>query len=143
MAIIKKPDLSVIIVTYNSEKFIDRCLNAIKNHQTIIIDNNSRDNTIKIAEKHNPKIIINKKNYGYAKAANIGIENAHSDYILLINPDIYLQEDTIENAILFMHQNKECDIQGPRLMDDNGELIFSCKRFPTLKDAAGTTTWHL
>ena len=137
MTIIKKPDLTVVIVTYNSEKFIDRCLNSIRNHQIIIVDNNSSDNTIKIAEKHNPKMIINKKNYGYARAANIGIDNSHGDYILLINPDIYLQEDSIDNIILFMRQNKKCDVQGPQLMNDDGELIYSCKRFPTLKSAAG------
>jgi len=137
MTKIKETELTVVIVTYNSEKFIDRCLNSIKNNQIVIVDNNSSDNTIKIAEKHNPKIIISNKNYGYAKAANIGIENSHGDYILLINPDIYLQEDTIEDLIIFMHKNKECDVQGPKLLDDNGELIFSCKRFPTLKDAAG------
>ena len=134
---IDKPDLTVIIITYNSEKYLDRCLGSVKNYNVVIVDNSSKDNTIKIAKKYNVKIVVNAKNYGYAKAANIGIRNADSDYILLINPDVYLQNDTIKNMALFMRQHKKCDIQGPKLFNDNGELIYSCKRFPTLKAAFG------
>lgn len=137
MTEISNNELTVIIITYNSEEYINRCLNSINGFPVIIIDNNSKDNTIKIAEKHKVKIIINKKNYGYAKGANIGIANANTDYILLVNPDVYFREDTIEKMLQFMRQHKECDIQGPKLIDDNGGLIYSCKRFPTFKDALG------
>jgi N-acetylglucosaminyl-diphospho-decaprenol L-rhamnosyltransferase len=130
-------ELTVIVITYNSDKYLNRCLDSIEGYQVIVIDNCSKDNTIKIAEKHKVKIIINKKNYGYAKAANIGTRNSNSDYILLINPDVYFKEDTIKKMLLFMQQHKECDIQGPKLVNDKGKLIYSCKRFPVLKDVIG------
>lgn len=128
-------ELTIIIITYNSERYLNSCLNSIKNHKIVIVDNNSKDNTLEIAKKHNVKTIVNKTNYGYAKAANIGINNSNSDYILLINPDVSFQEDTIEKMLCFMRENKRCDVQGPKLINSKGELLYSCKRFPRLKDA--------
>ena len=126
--------LTIVVITYNSEKYIDRCLSSIKSHRIVVVDNNSRDNTVKIARNYNVKIIVNRKNHGYAKGANIGINNSNSDYVLLINPDVSFQKDSIEKMLVFMKQHKECDIQGPKLIDDNGKLLYSCKRFPRLQD---------
>jgi len=135
--------LTIIIVTYNSEKYIKRCLESLKQYKKdmtkdiMIVDNNSSDNTLKIAKIFNINIIKNKQNLGYAKAANIGIKKAGSRYILLINPDIYFEKDTIKDMLDFMKNNQDCDIQGPKLFDENKNLIFSCKRFPTIKAILG------
>lgn len=137
MVEIDNQELTIVVITYNSEKHLNRCLNSIKKHQIIVVDNNSIDNTIKIAENYNVKIIVNEKNYGYAKGANIGINHSNADYILLINPDVCFQKDTIEKMLIFMKQHKECDIQGPKLIDNNEKLLYSCKRFPKIRDVIG------
>jgi len=107
-----KLPLTIIIVSFNSEKYIDKCIRSIfnskydaKNLQIIIVDNNSTDSTISkinsLIQKHkNINLIQNKKNIGFAKAINIGIkESFKTEFIMLLNPDIQLNKSTIINLI--------------------------------------------
>ena len=90
-----KHTLSVIIVNYNVEYFLEQCLNSVVNalngidSEIFVVDNNSLDNSVEMVRTKFPtvKCIENKKNVGFSKANNQAIELSNSKYILLLNPD--------------------------------------------------------
>lgn len=130
-------DLTIVIVTYNSSKFIKECLDAVKGYDTIVIDNDSKDKTIHIAKNYDIKIIENSKNIGYGRAANIGIRMAQSEYVLLLNPDVILTRESIEEMVNFMRITPECDIMGPKMLDAEDKLYPSCRKFPKTRAIIG------
>ncbi len=111
------PLVSIILLTYNSEKFLTWCLNSIlkqayPNIEIICIDNNSVDNSLKIIEQFfcstkNIKLIKNKKNIGYASGHNLGIKNSCGEYILCLNPDVILEPSYIAHCLALFTKNKE------------------------------------
>ena len=106
--------VSIIIPTYNSEKYLKRCINSIcnqtyKNIEIIIIDDGSTDNTFNICEEYSKKDdrvkFIHKKNEGVSVARNIGIENANGKYIMFVDSDDWIENNTVE--ILYNISKKE------------------------------------
>jgi len=101
-------NITFIIVTYRSENIIEKCLKKIPKKCKIIIVENSNDFYLKkkIKKKYpRTKFLINKKNYGYGKANNIGILNTKTKYAFILNPDAILQKNTIfelKKAIKFL-----------------------------------------
>ncbi|MBP8638421.1 MAG: glycosyltransferase [Dictyoglomi bacterium] len=115
--------VSVIIVTYNSSSTIDKCLNSILSNtdmpfEIIIVDNNSKDDTVKIcrdilSKTHIPyKIIENEKNMGYARGANRGVEASSGEYVVFMNPDVFVFEGWIKNMVRYL-QIKDVGAVGP------------------------------
>jgi len=132
-------DLSIIIVTWNSQEFIRNCLDSIFlsqgnfSSEVIMVDNGSSDETAKIVEELYPQVnlIQNKKNLGYAKANNQGIEEARGEYILLLNPDTQVLEDALSLMYEFMEEHPELGALGPRLLNPDKSVQASCREFPT------------
>lgn len=92
-----KKKLSIIILAYNSQHYIRRCLDSLTSErllikEVIVVDNNSSDDTIDEINKAKitTRIIKNKKNFGFSKGINIGVKSASGDEILILNPDITL-----------------------------------------------------
>jgi len=131
--------LSIIIVTWNSERFIRNCLDSILQNgwelhpEIILVDNNSSDQTVKIVEENYPRVNIvrNKDNLGYAKANNQGIENSQGEYLLLLNPDTEVLENSLILMIQFMQENPRTGALGPQLLNPDGTIQPSCREFPT------------
>ena len=135
--------VSIIIVTYNSEKEIDNCIISLLpqlheiNGEILIIDNNSTDNTISQInnfECKNISIVRNNGNFGYTKANNQGIKNAKSDYILFLNPDTIVPNGTIKNLLDEIIDNKNLWAIAPQLRFPDGSVQKSCRRFPRRRD---------
>jgi len=132
-------DLSIVIVTWNSQGFIRNCLDSIFLSQgnftseIIVVDNGSVDETAKIVEQLYPQVnlIQNKKNLGYAKANNQGIEKAKGEYILLLNPDTQVLEDSLSLIYEFMEENPKIGALGPKLLNPDESIQSSCREFPT------------
>jgi GT2 family glycosyltransferase len=132
-------DLSIIIVTWNSQEYIRNCLDSIFlssgnfNSEVIAVDNGSSDQTTKIVEELYPHVnlIQNKTNLGYAKANNQGIEEARGEYILLLNPDTQVLEDALSLMHEFMEQNQKVGALGPKLLNPDRTVQSSCREFPT------------
>lgn len=123
--------VTVIVVTFNSEKYIRKCLNSIiKNFPSdstkriIVIDNNSRDNTVNIALSFSNKlveVITLKKNIGFAKAVNIGIKKQQkSKYYLLLNPDTEILKGSI-NTLIQTAESNDAGICGGKTVGFKGE----------------------
>lgn len=99
----QKNTISVIIVVFNSEKYIKKCLDSLENQsispdQIIIVDNNSTDNTAGLCKRDNINIeyLKNNSNTGFSFANNQGISKANSEWILCLNSDVVLESDFIE-----------------------------------------------
>ncbi len=136
-------DISVIIVNYNVKELLEQCINSIFSASTkldvevIIVDNNSFDGSVQyIKEKFpgNPrlKIIESPVNMGFAKANNLGAREAEGEYLLILNPDTILQEDTLDKSLEFYKSVKDIGALTCKLILPNGKLDLACRRsFPT------------
>ncbi|MBI4929690.1 MAG: glycosyltransferase [Bacteroidetes bacterium] len=128
--------LSVIIVNYNVEHFLEQCLHsvekAVKNIPTeiFVVDNSSVDGSIEMVKKKFPevKIIANEKNLGFSRANNQAIKEAKGEYVLLLNPDTVVQEDTFEKTIKFMDEKKDGGALGVMMLDGKGNFLPESKR---------------
>lgn len=128
--------LSIIIVNYNVKHFLQQCLQSVYKSigdlgvEIIVVDNNSVDKSIEMLREHFPKLklIINDKNVGFAKANNQAIKQAKGNYILLLNPDTVIQEDTLIKTISFLEQNKKAGALGVKMLDGNGLFLPESKR---------------
>ena len=137
-------DLSVIIVNYNVEYFLEQCLNSVimasekLNVEVFVVDNNSIDGSVKMLKKKFPSVLLieNKKNYGFSKANNQAIEKAQGRNILLLNPDTVVEESTFKKVVDFMDENPDAGGLGVRMVDGKGNFLPESKRgLPTPKVA--------
>ncbi len=136
-------DISVIIVNYNVKELLEQCIKSIitsgnnLNIEIIVVDNNSFDGSVEYLEARFPhypplKVISNKTNLGFAKANNIGVRESKGKYVLILNPDTVLQEDTLKKCISAYENNTEIGALTCKLVLPNGKLDLACRRsFPT------------
>ena len=112
-------DITLILVTYRSEKLILKNLEVLKKFSTIIVDNsNSEKLEIIIKKYENIKLIRSSKNLGYGKANNLAVSFANTPFILIINPDIILNENSISALFVeFLKDPENIGILGPSLYD--------------------------
>ncbi len=119
---IEREPFSIIIVSYNSSDTIKECIQSvldsclIENDEIIIVDNNSKDNTVKIVESFNDsriKIIKNSENLGYSKAANQGAELSKNPYLVFLNPDTVVISKDWLNRFYKELQDKQVAMVGP------------------------------
>lgn len=132
-------DLSIIIVNYNVKEFLQNLIHSIEKAslnlttEIIIIDNASDDGSVEFIREKFPQInlIANKTNLGFGKANNIGLKQAKGKYILLINPDTIVAEDTFEKMIQFFESNDNVGLAGCKILNPDGTLQLACRRsFP-------------
>ena len=112
-------DITLILVTYRSERLILRNLEVLKQFPVIIVDNSNSDELDLIVHKYNNiKLIKSSKNLGYGKANNLAIKSAITSFILIVNPDIILNVDSINNLFKsFLKDPDNIGILGPSLYD--------------------------
>ncbi len=135
--------LSIIIVSYNSLNYLRDCLDSINNNkpsasfEITVVDNASSDGTVKAMRKDYPylKLIENTRNKGFAAANNMAIKSSSSEYILLINSDCQVYANSIDRLLEFADANDDAGIAGPRIINNDGSLQFSCRKFPSFFDA--------
>ena len=132
-------DLSIIIVNYNVKEFLQNLIHSIEkatknlSSEIIVIDNASTDGSIELLKSKFPsiKLIENKTNLGFGKANNIGIQVSKGKYIVMINPDAIVSEDTFIKMINFFEENSEAGLATPKILNPDGSLQLGCRRsFP-------------
>ncbi len=140
MATPNKMKLSVIIVSYKVPYFLEQTLLSVQKAaqhvetEVIVVDNNSRDNSVSMVQEKFPwvRLIANTQNTGFATANNQGIEIAKGAYILFLNPDTVVREDTFEQVIDFMSENPQIGGLGVKMIDGTGVFLPESKRgFPS------------
>lgn len=131
-----KYKIAVIIVNYNVEFFLEQCLNSVQkalenvSGQVFVIDNNSIDGSVEMVERKFPQfnLIANKDNKGFSKANNQGILLTDAEYILLLNPDTVVEEDTFSKVIEYMDVHPKTGGLGVRMLDGKGQFLPESKR---------------
>jgi GT2 family glycosyltransferase len=133
--------LSIIIVNYNVKYFVEQCLQSVFKASTniscevIVVDNNSKDGSVEMISQKFPQvsIIANKENPGFSKANNQAIANAKGEYILLLNPDTLVSENTFDICIAYMQKHANCGALGCKMIDGTGQILPESKRgFPKI-----------
>ncbi len=129
-------ELSVIIVNYNVKHFLEQCLHSVQNAsknstvEIFVVDNNSVDGSAQLINNKFPNLhfIENKENVGFSKANNQAIKLAKGKYILLLNPDTVVEEDTFEKVISFMNTHPDAGGLGVKMIDGKGTFLPESKR---------------
>ena len=146
-----KVDISIIIVSWNVRNLLGRCLQSVKKSvaearrhghnitvEIIVIDNASNDGSAKFVKAEFPKVrlIANNCNLGFAKANNQATETSRGRYLLLLNPDTEIIGNSLCEMFSFMEDQPAVSAIGPKLINADGSLQRSCRRFPTVWSAA-------
>lgn len=144
------PKVYFIILTYNSASCIKRCLASVfrskyPDFEVVVVDNNSKDGTAEIVRKNFSKahLIINDENLGFAAGCNVGIRfclEKMADYVMLLNPDAQVQEDSLDELMAAALDFKQGGIISPLIMEKNTDSVwFAGAKIEWLK----TRTVHL
>jgi GT2 family glycosyltransferase len=128
--------LSIIIVNYNVKYFLEQCIRSIDAAEcahlaeVIVVDNNSKDGSVEMLRTRFPKVklIVNDHNPGFSIANNQGLAIAQGEYILFLNPDTLVGEDTLKRCLYFMDQHPDAGALGVKLLDGAGQFLPESKR---------------
>ena len=128
--------LSVIIVNYNVKEELTFCLSSVQQAlqgiegECFVVDNHSADGSCDIVKTLFPwvTLIENDDNLGFARANNIAIKNAVGEYILLLNPDTVVEQDSFAKMIAFMDEHADCGGLGVKMLDAQGAFLPESKR---------------
>ena len=121
--------VSVVLITFNSAPYLSRCLAGLQ-HQTqsdlelIVVDNASGDDSLKLAAPHARRVIPNDRNMGFAVAVNQGIAATSGDYVLTLNPDVFLERDYVALLVQALEaRGKPWGLATGKLMRGRGSEI--------------------
>ncbi|MBP5710257.1 MAG: glycosyltransferase [Bacteroidales bacterium] len=132
----KSVKLSVVIVNYNVEHFLEQCLLSVQkamagiDTEVFVVDNASKDNSLAMINDKFPwvKVIANKENVGFARANNQALRAVSGEYVLLLNPDTVVQEDTFAKTLAFMDATPDSGGVGVKMVNGKGEFLPESKR---------------
>ena len=120
--------ITVVINTFNSEDKIRQCLNSIDSRVRIIIVENSNNFSFKDEiekEYSNVNCLLSGRNLGYAKGNNLGLSKVKSDYALILNPDAFLEKDTLDRLLSTAYKFKDFSIIGPAKQDEFSDFVIN------------------
>lgn len=129
-------DLSVVIVNYNVKHFLEQCLISVirasrsLSVEVIVVDNHSLDGSVEMVRKKFPSVslIASPKNLGFSKGNNLALQDAKGEFVLLLNPDTIVEEDTFEKVVAFMREHDDAGGLGVRMLDGKGRFLPESKR---------------
>lgn len=136
-------DLSVIVVSFNSAAFLERCLASVDawlrgvDHHVCVVDNASSDGSVALVHRLFPRVevIANRENLGFAAGVNRGLRATEGRYVLWLNPDAELLDGGARDLIDYLGTHPRVGIVGPQLVDPSGEVQLSCRSFPSYRTA--------
>ncbi|MDZ4700913.1 MAG: glycosyltransferase [Rhodothermales bacterium] len=133
-------DLSVIIVNYNVREFLEQALRSVERAcadlsvEIFVVDNNSADSSTSMVRSRFPRVhlIANTANTGFSKANNQAIRLARGRFLLILNPDTIVQEDTLSTMVRFMERHPDAGALGCKILNPDGTFAPESRRaFPT------------
>lgn len=134
------PDVSIIIVNWNTSDLLAKCLRCVEttvkqaSYEIWVVDNASTDGSPDMVRRDFPnvRLIANAENAGFARANNQAMKLASGRYVLLLNSDAFVKDNTIDYMVRFMDTHPEAGMAGCKLLYEDGRLQPSCSTFPTL-----------
>ncbi|OGH18136.1 MAG: hypothetical protein A2868_00955 [Candidatus Levybacteria bacterium RIFCSPHIGHO2_01_FULL_40_15b] len=158
------PKVSIIVLTYNSEKYIEKLLESIvkfnkdSNYEIIVVDNNSEDGTVRLIQNSKLpstplgtsksqsanwrtkfKIIENKENVGFSRGINMGAREAKGEYLLFINPDAEWNSGSVNNFVSLFEGDDKIGVIGGKILTKDGSSEKSAGRFLKTSEVFLTT----
>ena len=141
-------DVSIIIVSYNTAHLIADCLESVQNSSGVekeifVVDNASSDNSVELITARFPavKLLANKDNKGFGAANNQGMLACNGRYVIFLNPDTTIAQDTLQKAIFYMDENQPIGLAGAKILNPDGSLQPSVSyKYPGEKFATGELT---
>jgi len=135
-------DLSIIIVSWKVKDKLKANLQAlyaskgVLSYEIFVVDNNSQDGSVEMVRTAFPqvKLIANSENLGFAKANNQALKEAKGNYLLLLNPDMLVNCDTLINSLTWARNNQQAVVASCQLVTLQGKIIKHVRHFPTLFD---------
>ncbi|MCX6378162.1 MAG: glycosyltransferase family 2 protein [Armatimonadetes bacterium] len=134
-----RPDLSIVIVSYNTREMLRDCLNALPagaqdlTTEVFVVDNNSPDGSIEMVQKEFPSVICiaNRDNAGFTKANNQALKLAQGEFVVILNPDTETELRSMTTLVNFLREHTDTGAVGPKLLNTDGSLQHNGRRFPT------------
>lgn len=138
------PDLSVIIVNYNTAEVTAKSITSVISNsgrlvvELIVVDNGSTDGSVEYLTAQFPQITVVDTGYngGYAWGNNVGIHRSRGRYVLILNPDALVLDDTLERAVALLEKHPDIGLLGARAYLENGRQQLTVFRHPTLRNMA-------
>ena len=138
--VLNEMELEILILSYNTRELLGDCLSSIYQKirgiefGVIVVDNGSGDNSTEMIKTEFPqvKLIENRDNLGFARANNQAIRQSGARYLLLLNPDTSLANNSCSEMLRFMDEHPEVGILGCRLLNTDGTIQPSNSSFPNL-----------
>lgn len=138
------PDLSVVILNYNTAEHVRACLASLPagcdglRYEVIVVDNASPRPGIDAAVAAHPgvRLLKRRRNGGFSAGINTGLRAARAEAVLILNPDTTLASGAAASMLCFLRAHPEIGVLGPRILNEDGTLQLSCRRFPTFAAAA-------
>jgi N-acetylglucosaminyl-diphospho-decaprenol L-rhamnosyltransferase len=133
--------LGIIIVHYNTCDDLDRCLTSIRDnapqcdYEVVVVDNASQAVQLADVQRTHPECqwVVNSENVGYARGCNLGMSCVGADYYLMLNPDIVVEPGAIDELLAFADRHPKAGLVGPQLLNEDGSVQDSCRRFYTFR----------
>lgn len=128
--------LSVVIVSYNVRSYLEECLKSVQEAlegiegEVFVVDNHSDDDSVEIVRQVYPwvNLIVNLENLGFAKANNQAIRRAQGEYVLLLNPDTVVTQDTFRGVLAFMDEHPKVGSAGVMMCYEDGSRAPESRR---------------
>ncbi len=135
----KNPDLSIILVNYNTRDHLRQCLASLFEMESgpscelFVIDNGSEDDSVEMVREQFPDVdlIVNEENLGFSRANNQGIRSSTGRNVLLLNTDTVVQPNAIETMFGFLNENPHVGVVGAKLLNEDLTVQAGSKAFPT------------
>jgi GT2 family glycosyltransferase len=126
-------EVSVVVVTYDSLPWVERCLESVRGHETIVVDHGSTDGTLELVRERFPEArVIQQENRGMGGGNNAGMRAARGRYLFLLNADAWIVDGALERLAAHLDAHPDIAVAGPRLLNPDGSLQRSVRGFPTL-----------
>lgn len=131
-----KVDISIVIVNYNVKAFLEQCLMAIERAthklsvEVLVVDNASVDGSQAMVRRRFSEVhlIENSKNLGFSRANNLALKKARGTYVLVLNPDTLIQEDTLLILKGYLDEHKDVGAVGCKLINPDGSFQITSRR---------------
>lgn len=128
--------VSIVIVNYNVRDFLEQCLHSVFraadgiDSEVFVVDNHSVDGSQAMVRNKFPQVnlIENKENLGFSRANNQALIRVRGEYVLILNPDTVLEEETIRKCVLFMDSHPEAGALGVKMINGKGQFLPESKR---------------